>query len=194
MIKTKSKEIKQKIVSTLVIVAMVVMVFSTLQYKRILADSNVTMSQTVSAGSLTMSTVTSVAMNAAIAIATATNSVGNLLVVNVIDYRGSGLGWTAAMYASNWNQVARESGVNNLSNAITYIAPGALGNYNSSSHTGIAVGGAGTLDGSVTLYNASSGNGMGAYFLGNSELNIIYDGGATLLDGTYQATSTLTIV
>jgi Flp pilus assembly protein TadG len=190
--KTKRKELKQKIVSTLVIVAMILMIFTTLEYKRILADT-VTMSQTVSAGSLSMSTVGSVSMNSAISIATATNSLGNLLVVNVIDYRGSGAGWTSSIYASNWNQITREAGTNNLSNAITYIAPGSLGNYNSSSETGIAVGSAGSLDAVVTLFNASSGNGMGAYFLGNSELNIVYSGDATLLDGTYQATSTVTV-
>lgn len=191
--KTKRKDIKQKIVSTLVVVAMIIMVFSTLEYKRILADSNVTMSQTVSAGTLSMSTVTSLSMNSAITIATATNSLGNLVVVNVIDYRGSGAGWTSTIYATNWNQIARDSGTNNISNSVTYIAPGTLGNYNSSSEAGIAVGSAGSLDSPVTLFNASSGNGMGAYFLGNSELNIVYDGDATLLAGTYQATSTITI-
>ena len=191
--KTKRKDIKQKIVSTLVVVAMIIMVFSTLEYKRILADSNVTMSQTVSAGTLSMSTVTSLSMNSAITIATATNSLGNLVVVNVIDYRGSGAGWTSTIYATNWNQIARDSGTNNISNSVTYIAPGTLGNYNSSSEAGIAVGSAGSLDSPVTLFNASSGNGMGAYFLGNSELNIVYDGDATLLAGTYQATSTVTI-
>jgi len=190
--KTKTKEIKQKLTATLIISAMIIMVFSTLEYKKVMADT-VTMSQTVSAGSMTLSTVASIAMNSAITVAQATNSVGNLLVVNVIDYRGSGLGWTAAMYASNWNQVARETGTNNLSNAVTYIAPGTLANYNSSSETGIAVGTASTLDASVTLFNASAGNGMGAYHLDNSELNIVYDGDATLLDGTYQATSTVTV-
>jgi len=185
--------IKQKIMATLVIIVMLVMVFSTLEYKRILADSNVTMTQTVSAGTLSMSTVATLTMNSAITIAVATNSLGNLLVVNAIDYRGSGAGWTVAMYASNWNQTARETGTNNLSNAITYVTPGTLGNYNAASHTGIAVGTIGALSEIQKLFNASANNGMGAYYLGNSQINIVYSGDSTLKAGTYQATSTITI-
>lgn len=190
--KTKKVEIKQKITATVVIVVLIIMIFSTLEYKKILADS-VTMGQTVSAGTLTMSTVATITMNSAITVGAATNSLGNLLVVNAIDYRGSGLGWAVSIYASNWNQVATAAGTNNLSNAITYVTPGTLGNYNSASHTGIAVGAIGSLSAVRTLFNASAANGMGAYFLGNSQMNIVYSGDTTLLAGAYQATSTITI-
>ena len=97
------------------------------------------------------------------------------------------------MYATNWNQTAQQAGTNNLSSTVTYITPGTLGNYNSASHNGIVTGTIGALSASRTLYWASTNNGMGAYYLGNSEMNIVYSGDATLKAGTYQATSTITI-
>jgi len=191
--KTKRLVIKQKIMATLVVIVMLVMVFSTLEYKRILADSNVLVNVEVSAGTLSMSTVTAFNLSG-ITVGTATNSKNNLLVVNAIDYRGTGAGWTVAMYASNFNIVNRATGTNNLSNAVAYITPGTLGNYNSASHTGIAVGAAGALSASRTLFNAGSTYGMGAYYLGNSEYNLVYNGNAALLAGFYNSTSTVTIV
>lgn len=158
---TRRLEIKQRIMAMFVIVIMLIMIFSTLEYKRILADS-VTMSQTVSGVALSMSTVASLTMNSAITIGTATNSLGNLNIINAIDYRGTGAGWTVSMYTSNWNQLAREAGTNNLSNDITYITPPlTFGKYNGASGDGMAIGTICQLDSACTILNASTNNGMG---------------------------------
>lgn len=186
-------EIKQKLFAAAVIVIMLIMVLSTIHFKEVLADATVVINVTVSSGALSMSTVTSFSLPG-ITIGQATNARNNLLVVNAIDYRGNGGGWTVAMYTSNFNITNAAAGTNNLSNAISYLAPGTLGNYNAASHTGIAVGSGGSLDASQTLFNAGSGYGMGAYYLGNSLFNLVYNGNSTLLAGNYVSTSTVTIV
>jgi len=188
-------ELRQKITATIVVIVMILMIFSNLQFYRVFADANTVMNQTVSTGGLSVSAPPSLAFNGAITIGAATNSLGNLVVVNAIDYSGSGAGWTVSMNASDFfaHGVAAAGGYNTFVSSTAWVDPGTLGNYNAASETGIAVGSPADLLGATVLFNASTNNGMGAYFLGNSQLNIIYNGSTGQKAGTYTATSTLTI-
>ncbi|MBU1148723.1 hypothetical protein KKI23_01395 [Patescibacteria group bacterium] len=190
----KEKQIKQKIVATIVVFFMFMMVLGTTSQFNLIdftqASSN--MIQNVTPGSLAISSPAEIGFNDADAGVPA-SSLANLSMVNVQDYRGTGAGWAATGYSSVFANGLL--GTVTIPNTRVYWDPdGEWYSYNSASnsdmdgHAGIVM-----LNTPQTILNAAAalGAGMGYYNIPNTTLNVVIQAADEALD--YNATLTLTV-
>jgi hypothetical protein len=194
---TQKQKIKQKIVATLVIAFMFAMVSSCFIIPQSQAATTwgTNLIQNLIAGQLSVDSLFNLGFND-LTVGVAANSLANLTVVNMADWRGNGQGWTVATSCNALTTAA--VGVNTLANTVIFINTGTLGVVNGSA-TGVATTGAASwrdLSALRTLVNTAvaSNAGMGSYNLANTTLNVVYNGRADQKAGTYQATLTTTIV
>lgn len=174
------------------ILFMFVMGFGSLNIRDISAATgvNTTLVQNIVAGSLSIEAPASIGFND-LTMAVPLNSLQNLTIVNVRDYRGSGANWTVTGRANNLFTAA--TGINNIANTYLWWGPGSFFGLDGSSNTGIAMGSPGTFDALRTLINAGTGYGMGNYKVVNTNMKIIFNGRPDQLAGTYQTLLQLTI-
>jgi len=194
-VKTKKQQIKQQIIATLVIVFMFTMIFGSVEIRDVKAiGDNTTLVQNFTAGTLELESPASVGFND-IALGTGgTNSLANLVIVNMRDYRGTGAGWTVSG-TMNDMMTSGGGGLNKIVNSTIAWDPqtATLYGLDGASTDGMAKGSAGYFSASRTLVNAAVNAGLGNYCLNGTELNIVWDGAANQVSGTYQNTLTLTI-
>ena len=189
--KTKKERIKQRLFATIVILFMFVMVFGSLNISDVSAiGTNTTLIQNLVAGTLQLEAPATLPFNN-LTVAVAGNSLANMDVVNARDYRGSGAGW--AVTGTMNNLYIASAGVNNISNAVIAWAPGSQFALDGASNTGVATGPAGYFSAARTLINAAAGAGLGNYRVNGTTVNVVYNGSAAQLAGTYQNTLTMTI-
>lgn len=190
----KEKQIKQKIVATIVVFFMFMMVLgSTNQFNLIdFTQASSNMIQNVIPGSLDISTPATIAFNNADA-GVATSSLANLDVVNVQDYRGTGAGWAAVGNSSVFAN-GDDGSVTIPATRVYWEPDGEWYSYNGASnsdmegHAGIVA-----LDSQQTILNAAAASsaGMGYYNIPNTTLNVVIEAGDEALD--YNATLVLSI-
>lgn len=169
------------------------MVFNTVELRDVFAiGANTTLTQNFTAGTLSLEASASAGFND-VQVGTAINSKANLVVVNMRDYRGGTGNWTVS--GSLNNMMSTNPGYNIIDKAIVAWNPAgaALTSPDSSNLNGIAQGGAGYFSGARTLANSSVGNGLGNYQLSGTELNIVYNGRADQVAGSYVGTLLITI-
>jgi len=171
----KIKETKQKIVAVIIILFMFMMVAGSLEIKQFVLAANTdttNMFQNIVAGTLDMDAVASAAFNN-ITAGTSDNSMANLEVVNVRDYRGTGAGWQVTATSSNF--VNGASGTAIIPNSRLKVVCGDLVGYNGADTTGVAACSyAGNFgDGARSIVNAAATAGEGAYNLYNNTLNLL---------------------
>jgi len=190
--KTKKEQLKQKIVATLIVFFMFCMIFGSLDVINIQAATT-TLAQNVVAGSMTVAASASVAFPN-INLGIATNSLVNLVQVNITDFRGSGAGWSVTGTVNNLT--ATNSGTNTIANSfITWFPANGTWTALTGVTTGILNGAAANF-GSATQLNlagAPASSGMGNYTLTNILMNITYGGSTSQAAGTYQNTLTISI-
>lgn len=184
------QQIKQKIIATLVVVFMLAMLGGIIRISDVRAiGDNTTLQQEITAGSLSLESPTQVNFNATTAGA-GVNSLANMVQVNMRDYRGTGASWTTVGAANN--MVAANAA--EIPNSRLRWAPGDIYALDGASNDGVAAGAdySGNFgDGSRTLANASTNNGMGNYIINATTLNFLITADDYI--GTYQNTLTLTI-
>ncbi len=192
---TKKQQIKQKIIALTVIVFMFSMIYNTIDTRNVFAAvNNTTLTQNFAVGSLAITAPTSAGFNV-LNIGQALNSKANLSVVNVQDYRGSGVGWGVTGNITSQFQ-ATNAGYNYVPNTSVAWDPttATLSTPDSSNLIGNLRGTAGFFGGAVkNLFAFNANNGMGNYQLSGTELNIVYNGRADQAAGSYQATLELTV-
>jgi hypothetical protein len=189
---TGKKQIRQKIIATLVVAFMFAMISGTMNPIRVRAIGDNTILEAIVQGdSLSMESPTqanyvTVTLNASTQTTTA-----NLVQVNMRDPRGTGEGWTTI---GSCNDMA--AGSNSISNVYIDWAPGTIYALDGASNTGVAAGADYTGnfgDGSLTLANTTvdSGDGMGNYVINGTIMNLEVQ--SDVKAGTYQNTLLLTI-
>jgi len=191
---TRKQEIRQQIMATIVVFFMGMMVFGSISVRDTQAiGTNTTLTQNFVAGTLQLEAKATLGF-ADFTVGVAGNSVANITVVNVRDYRGSGAGWTVTGTMNNL-EIAT-AGTNNISNAAINWMPGAFFGLGGSSNTGVVLGTGGVFSaaGGQKLINAGASSGMGNYNVVNTMLNILYTGDPTQKVGTYQNTLLMTII
>jgi hypothetical protein len=195
--KTKKQKIKQQIVATLIAAFMFVMISGCYNIGDLLAATgvNVTLVQNLVAGALNIDSLASLGFND-ISVGLANNSLANLTVINMQDYRGNGQGWSVYAYCNSLYTLA--TGVNNLANSVIFLNTGSVQAVNGSL-TGVAASGGSSwraLSGNLLLANTSTASnaGMGSYNLANTVINVVYNGRTDQKAGTYQNLLTLTIL
>jgi hypothetical protein len=178
--------------ATIVVFFMGVMVFGSMDVLDIMAanQTTTTLIQNFVAGALELEAPSTKGFNN-ILIGQANNSLANLDVINMRDYRGSGAGWAVTGVMNDLTTTG--IGVNTIANSVIAWAPGSQFALDGGSNTGVAVGTAGFFNVARTLINASTNNGMGNYRVNGTVLNVVYSGSPTQVAGTYQNTLTLTI-
>ena len=194
--KTKKKKIKQQIIATIVVFFMFIMISGTLDVMNGNAATTVYMNliQNFVAGSLSIECMQNLAFNS-ITIAAAGNSLANMTTFNARDYRGSGAGWNVTAYSNNLTISNSATGINNISNASIAMNPATatIIGLDGASTTGVSLGAAAYLNYARTLVYTSTNNGMGNYRVNNATFNVVYNGRADQLAGTYQAIVTFQI-
>lgn len=195
--KTKKQQIKQRIVATLVTAFMFIMISGCYNVPSLHAGTTwyTNLVQNIVAGSLNIDSMSNLGFND-ITVGVATNSLANLEVVNMQDWRGNGQGWTVSAYCNALTTAA--AGVNTIANTSIFLNTGSVQAV-SGSLTGVATYGTDSwrdLSSPRTLVNTAvaSNAGMGSYNLANTSLNVVYNGRADQKTGTYQNQLTLTIV
>ena len=188
---TKRKQVKQKIIATLVVIFMFGMIFGSVSLRDVQAiGANTTLSAIISAGSLSLEAPASASYGAITLNGVQQNTTANLVEVNMRDTRGSGAGWTAVGSANNMYKDA----TNNISNIYVSWAPGTIFALDGASNTGVTAGTAysGNFgDGTKTLATSTTNNGMGNYVINGTIMNLTVKTG--VLAGTYVNTLLLTI-
>lgn len=190
---TRKQIIKQRIAATVVILFMFIMAYGTINIRDLSAATvtNTTLIQNLVAGTLSLEAPTSLGFNN-LTVAVAANSLANLDIVNVRDYRGSGAGWSVTATVNELMTSA--TGVNNITNASVWWTPGAVFALDGASNTGVNLASTNSFDQSdVTLINAAADAGMGNFKVVNTTINIVYNGRPDQLAGTYQATLQMTL-
>jgi hypothetical protein len=194
--KTKKQQVKQRIVATLVTAFMFVMISGCYNVSNLYASTgwNVTLIQNIVAGTLNIDSLSTLGFND-ITVGIANNSLANLSVVNMQDYRGNGQGWTVTAVCNALTTLA--SGTNTIANSSIFINTGSV-HAVSGSIIGVATSGEGSwqdLQSIRTLVNTSTASnaGMGSYNISNTTLNVVYNGRPDQKTGTYQNLLTLTI-
>lgn len=186
---SKIKETKQKIVAIVIILFMFLMVATSLEIKQVMAENNQTnLLQNITTGTLTITAFPNVGFND-VAAGTGVNSLANLAVINVRDYRGTGDGWDASAVCTNFMNGA--GGTVQISNVNLKISLGDLFAYNGASNTGVAKGAGGTFDSAQVILNTDGTSGEGAYNLYNNTLNLTISTSDQALD--YNALMTFSI-
>jgi hypothetical protein len=190
----KKKQIKQRIVATLIVVFMFLMISGSINTRNAMANDVTNLVQNFVAGTLSLESSAAVAFNDISLGSGGTNSLGNLIIVNARDYTGTGTGWSVTgsmndMYTSG------SGGLNKIVNSVIAWNPQAATLYGleGASTSGIAKGTAGYFSALKTLFNAGSTYGLGNYRFNGTEMNIVWDGASNQVAGTYQNTLTLTI-
>jgi len=188
--KTKKREIKQRIAATLIALFMFIMIFGSVNVDITSAiGTNTTLIQNLIAGTLSMEAPPTIVFNN-INIGIPINSLANMLQVNARDYRGSGAAWSVVGTMNNLTSDL--AGINNISNAVIAWDPGDSFADNGS-NTGTTVGEPGYFDSARTLFNTSVNNGMGNYRIYNTTFNVVYNGRTDFVADTYQNTLTMII-
>ena len=188
----RKRQLKQKIIATLVVVFMFAMISGTVNTVRVQAYGDNTILQaivqggTLSLDSPDQANYTTVTLNAATQTTTT-----NLVQVNMRDPRGSGAGWTTVGACNDM-----KAGTNTIANAYIDWAPGTVYALDGASNTGVAAGEdyIGNFGDSLrTLANTalSSGDGMGNYVINGTIMNLKIKSDVNA--GTYQNTLLLTI-
>ena len=194
--KTNKQKIKQQIVATIVVFFMFIMVSGTVNVMNGNAATTVYMNliQNFVSGTLSIECMENLAFND-ITIASATNSLANMIVFNIRDYRGSAAGWNVTAYSNNLTIDNSADGINSIPNAAIAMNPATatIIGLEGSSTSGISLGSAAYLNYARTLVYATAGNGAGNYSVNNVTFNIVYNGRADQLAGTYQAQVTFQI-
>lgn len=186
----QEKKVKQQILAVLVIFFMFIMVFSTIDdfsFVRAVADTT-NLLQNIVSGELFVEAPTAIGFND-VAAGTGVNSLANLSVVNVIDNRGSSAGWGCVGGSSNF--VNGASGNLIIPNSRLQWAPGDI---TGADLNGVAAGPDYSADfstGSLTLMNAGSGYGSGAYNIANTTYNLMLQ--VSDYASNYNATFTFTL-
>jgi hypothetical protein len=193
--KTKKQQLKQKIIALTVVTFMFFMVFNTVELRDVFAiGANTTLTQNFTAGTLSLEASASAGFND-VQVGTAINSKANLVVVNMRDYRGDTGAWAVTGNITSQLQTT-DPGYNYIPNTTVAWNPttAALTTPDSSNLNGNLRGTAGYFGGAVrNLMAFNSGNGMGNYQLSGTELNIVYNGRADQIAGSYVGTLELTI-
>jgi len=194
--KTKRQKIRQQIIATIVVFFMFIMVSGTVDVMNGNAATTVYMNliQNFVAGTMSIECMPDLVFND-IAIAAAGNSLANMTVFNIRDYRGSGAGWNVTAFSNDLTIANSAVGVNNISNASIAMNPSTaiVIGLDGSSTSGITLGAAAYLNYARTLAYSTANNGMGNYSINNATFNIVYNGRADQLAGTYQAIVTFQI-
>ncbi|MDD5342449.1 MAG: WxL domain-containing protein [Patescibacteria group bacterium] len=190
--KNKAKGIKQKIFSTLIIFAVLAMMFGSMEISRAANTANSELYQNIVAGSLDITAQNSNISFANVNAGTAVNSAVNFNNVKVTDYRGSGAGWSATTSSiENFKDVTDANIQITLNNSLKWT-PGQITPLNGASATGVTAGTADQyLNAARNLMTATASNGKGAYQIDNTLLNFIV--GAEDPAGNFSATMTLTV-
>jgi hypothetical protein len=187
----RKKQLKQKIIATLVVTFMFVMISGSIK-----ADDNdaTNLIQNFVPGSLSLESSPAIPFNDISIGFGPTNSLGNLAIVNARDYTGGGLGWDVTGVMNDMYTSA-SGGLNKIVNSAIAWNPqtATLFGLEGASTSGIAKGTAQYFSAERTLLNAAASAGMGNYRLNGTEMNIVWDGAANQMAGTYQNTLTLTI-
>lgn len=188
---TRRKQLKQQIVATLVVVFMFGMIGGTFKVDYAGAiGANTVLNLLVQAGSLSLEAPAQVNFTDVTLAGVASNTIANLVQVNMRDMRGTGAGWTAVGTA---NAMTAANGAT-IPTTLLRLAPGDIFALDGASNTGVAAGAdyAGNFgDGARTLANTSTNNGLGNYVINGTILNLTVP--STTYTGTYQNTLTLTI-
>jgi len=189
---TRKKQLKQKIIATLVVVFMFAMISGTVNPIRVRAIGDNTLLQAnVQGGTLSLDSPEQANYATVTLNASAQTTTANLIQVNMRDPRGSGAGWTTIGACNDM-----KAGTNTISNAYIDWAPGTVYALDGASNTGVAAGAdyAGNFgDGSRTLANTalSAGDGMGNYVINGTIMNLQIL--SSVNAGVYQNTLLLTI-
>ena len=187
---SKKTQIKQQIVATVVITFMVFMVFGAQDAAFAVNQTNTTLIQNLVAGALQLEATDTLGFSD-VTVGVAANSTANLTIINARDYRGSGAGWAVTAVMNALTTTA--AGTNTITNDVIAWAPGDFFGLDGASNTGVALGTAGYFDTQRTLINTDTAAGMGNYKVVNTMVNVVYNGRAIQLTGTYQNTLTMTI-
>ncbi|HBB36509.1 MAG: hypothetical protein UX02_C0002G0005 [Candidatus Moranbacteria bacterium GW2011_GWC1_45_18] len=192
--KTNKQQIRQRIIATLIVAFMFMMISGSINTRNAMANDVTNLIQNFVAGTHSLEASAAVAFSDISLGSGGTNSLGNLIIVNARDYTGTGSGWSVTgsmndMYTSG------SGGLNIVVNSVIAWNPqtATLYGLEGAGTSGIAKGTAQYFSAIRTLVNAGSGYGLGNYRLNGTEMNIVWDGAANQVAGTYQNTLTLTI-
>ncbi|MFH1598388.1 MAG: hypothetical protein ABIB97_04985 [Patescibacteria group bacterium] len=188
----KEKQIKQKLIATVVIFFMFVMVATSIEQFSFIraATDTANLIQNITGGSLATSCLGDCGFNDQVAGA-GINSLCNFEVVNAQDYRGTGAGFSVTGWST---PLANGAGGNLLiPNTRIYWTPAdSFFSWNGASNTGMDTVST-TLDLSAarTLLNTAVNAGMGYYNVPNTTLNVVI--ATTDYFADYNATLTIDI-
>lgn len=190
----KKNQIKQRIVATLIVVFMFLMISGSINTRNAMANDTTDLIQNFVAGYHSLEASASVGFNDISLGSGGTNSLGNLVIVNARDYSGTGLGWSVTGSMNNM-LTSGAGGLNKIENSAIAWNPqaSALIGLEGASVTGIQKGTAQYFSLIRTLVNAGAGYGLGNYRFNGTEMNIVWNGAANQVAGTYQNILTLTI-
>jgi len=189
----KEKQLKQKIISLIVIFFMFLSLMSvTGKLNFVRAESNlVTLKQNIIAGALDLTVMAEVGFNNATA-GTAANSLANMAVFNVQDYRGSGAGWTVTGYSSPLVN-GTDTGTTIPNTRIYWEPSTSFFGLNGASNTSITkYSTLVMLNTAQTIITAASTAGKGFYNIPNTTLNVVIQAGDLTADYNALLTMTLT--
>ncbi len=191
-LESKEKQIKQKLIATVVIFFMFVMVATSIEQFSFVkaAQDTANLIQNLTAGSLATSCFPDCGFNDQVA-GTGVNSLCNFEMVNAQDYRGSGAGWSVTGWSTNL--VNGAGGNLHIPNTRMYWLPaGAIHAFNGASTSDIATYSAlQDFSAARTLANSATNAGMGYYNLPNTTLNVVIE--VTDYFADYNATLTIDI-
>ena len=190
----KKKQLKQRIVATLIVVFMFLMISGSINTRNAMANDTTNLIQNFVAGTLSLESSASVGFNDISLGSGGANSLGNLAIVNARDYTGTGTGWSVTGQMNNM-LTSGAGGLNKIANSVIAWDPqtATLYGLEGASTSGIAKGTALYFSAIRTLVNAGAGYGLGNYVLNGTTMNIVWDGASNQVAGTYQNTLTLTI-
>jgi hypothetical protein len=193
---TRKRQLKQKIIATLVVAFMFAMISGSINTRNATAANQdlTNLIQNFVAGTLSLEASATAAFNDITLGSGGTNSLSNLVIVNARDYTGTGSGWDVTGEMNDM-MTSGSGGLNEIVNSVIALDPqeATLYGLEGASTSGIAKGTAQYFSDIRTLLNAGATYGMGNYRFNGTELNIVWDGAANQVAGTYQNTLTLTI-
>lgn len=181
------KNIKQQIVSVLILFFLFLMIFATVNVGWAANVANTNLAQNILAGTLDMTAPANLNFTNVILNGSNQNSNTNLNGVQVTDYRGGdGTGWNLTVYANNLvagtNNISIEARLNVAPGDITSDDGGTAGsNFMMPNNSG----------GAAVLMNAAVNNGTGVTNIDNTLFKLLIN--STDAVGTYTAVMTFTV-